>query len=101
MDTSRRQFLRATALGAGALAFSPSLDPLAAASREMGPRRFIFIRKSSGIRPLETALLDFSDREKKLDQDKQPLEVALDKRELPVWLRGLDQYKSQMMLLGP
>ena len=95
MDANRRQFLRATALGAGALALSPALDPLAAAAAsEMGPRRFIFIRKSSGIRPLETALVDFTDREKKLDAQKQPLEVDLDGHELPPWLADWMRTKS-------
>ena len=103
MATTRRQFLQTTALGAGALVMPFSLDSAAAAmtqkAREMGPRRFIFIRKSSGIRPLETALADFSDKEKNLDVKKQPFEAALDKHELPKWLRGLDGYKEHMTIL--
>ncbi|WP_165788561.1 DUF1552 domain-containing protein [Rubritalea profundi] len=63
------------------------------------PKRFIFIRKSSGIRPSEIALPDFSNKDKALDEKKQPLEVDLDKHELPKWLRGLDAHKANMTIL--
>ncbi|SVA80878.1 uncharacterized protein METZ01_LOCUS133732 [marine metagenome] len=63
------------------------------------PKRFIFIRKSSGIRPAEIALPDFSDKDKALDEKKEPLEVDLDKHELPKWLRGLDAHKEHMTIL--
>jgi hypothetical protein len=63
------------------------------------PKRFIFIRKSSGIRPAEIALPDFSDKDKAIDEKKEPLEVDLDKHELPKWLRGLDAHKEHMTIL--
>ncbi len=97
---SRRNFLKTSALGAGAMALAPSFNQLFAASGSTGiPKRFIFIRKSSGIRPLEMALRDFSDKDKALDEKKQPLEVDLDKHELPKWLRGLDAHKENMTIL--
>lgn len=103
MTMNRRQFMQATAIGAGALVTPFSLDPVMAAATqaasEMGPRRFIFIRKSSGIRPLETALMNFSDKHKEMDKKKEALEAALDKHELPRWLRGLDEYKEHMTIL--
>jgi len=102
MNTTRRQFLRATALGAGALGLMPLVNPLWAAEATgtgMGPRRFVFIRKSSGIVPLETTLLNFSEKHKALDEKKQPLEVDLDKHELPVWLQGLDAHKKNLTIL--
>ncbi|MCG8584909.1 MAG: twin-arginine translocation signal domain-containing protein, partial [Pirellulales bacterium] len=100
MDSNRRQFLQTTAVGAGTLALTSATDPVVAASaKELGPRRFIFIRKSSGIRPLETALADFSDSDKALDEKKQPIEVDLGKHELPKWLRGLDAHKKHMTVL--
>ncbi|MDX1564464.1 MAG: DUF1552 domain-containing protein [Phycisphaeraceae bacterium] len=100
MNTSRRQFLQTTAMGAGAIALTPSIDPLwAAQANQMGPRRFVFIRKSSGIRPLETQLMDMPDKQKKLDTDKKPLEIDLRKHELPKWLRGLDAHKEHMTIL--
>lgn len=99
MSMNRRQFLQTTAIGAGALVMPLSMNQAMAAASEMGPKRFIFIRKSSGIRPLETALVNFSDKHKKMDEKKQAMEVALDKYELPKWLRGLDEYKEHMTIL--
>ncbi|MGB0767819.1 MAG: DUF1552 domain-containing protein [Phycisphaeraceae bacterium] len=91
--------MQATAIGAGALVMPFKVSEAMAAASEMGPRRFVFIRKSSGIRPLETALVNFSDKHKKLDEDKQALEADLHKHELPLWLRGLDEYKDNMTIL--
>ena len=95
--TTRRAFLKSSALGAGALAMPASL--FAGPIRGNVPKRFIFIRKSSGIRPAEIALRDFSDKDKALDEKKEPLEVDLDKHELPKWLRGLDEHKEHMTIL--
>ncbi|MES2981564.1 MAG: DUF1552 domain-containing protein [Verrucomicrobiota bacterium] len=97
---SRRDFLKTSVLGAGAIALAPSFNQLFAATGSTGiPKRFIFIRKSSGIRPLETALMNFSAKDKALDENKQALEVDLDKHELPKWLRGLDEHKENMTIL--
>lgn len=98
--TNRREFLKAAGLGAGAMALAPSYNQLFAAPGANGiPKRFIFIRKSSGIRPLEVALPSFSKKDKDVDEKKQPLEVALDKHELPKWLQGLEAYKEHMTIL--
>ncbi len=97
---TRRDFLKTSVLGAGAMALAPSFNQLFAAPGSAGiPKRFIFIRKSSGISPLETALRNFSDKDRVLDESKQPLEVDLDKHELPKWLRGLDAHKEHMTIL--
>lgn len=97
---TRRDFLKTSVLGAGAMALAPSFNQLFAAPGSTGiPKRFIFIRKSSGISPLETALRNFSDKDRALDESKQPLEVDLDKHELPKWLRGLDAHKEHMTIL--
>ena len=66
----RRHFLKSTALGSGAMALAPSFNQLFANPEGPNagdiPRRFIFIRKSSGLRPLECAPVDFTDEQKKL-----------------------------------
>ncbi len=95
--TTRRDFLKFSSLGAGTLCMPSGLF----AEPPLGklPKRFIFIRKSSGIRPAEIALPDFSDKDKALDEKKEPLEVDLDKHELPKWLRGLDAHKEHMTIL--
>jgi hypothetical protein len=95
--TTRRDFLKSSALGACALAMPAAL--LAEPARGNLPKRFIFIRKSSGIRPAEITLPDFSEKDKALDEKKEPLEVDLDKHELPKWLRGLDAHKEHMTIL--
>lgn len=98
--TNRRHFLKSTALGSGAMALAPSFNQLFAnPSADNIPKRFIFIRKSSGLRPLECAPVDFTDAQKKLDEDKQPFEADLDKHELPLWLRGLDDHKENLTIL--
>jgi len=98
--TTRRDFLKTSALGAGAAALTPALGPLfAAAANRNTPRRFVFIRKSNGIRPHEIALPSFSTQEKALDDKKEPLQVDLHQHELPGWLSGLDRHKSQMTIL--
>lgn len=99
--------MKSTALGAGAMSLAPSFNQLFAASSTAGganavghfPKRFIFIRKSSGLRPLESALMNFSAKDKALDEAKQPLEADLSKHELPKWLRGLDEHKENMTIL--
>lgn len=97
---NRKDFLKSSALGIGAMSLAPSFNQLFAAPSATGPpRRFIFIRKSSGIRPLEIALPDFSEADKARDQQKQPLEADLDKHELPRWLRGLEAHKEHMTIL--
>lgn len=97
---TRKEFLKTSVLGMGAMTLAPSFNQLFAAPNANGiPKRFIFIRKSSGIRPLEIALPDFSEQDKALDEKKEPLEVGLDKHELPNWLGGLESHKDHMTIL--
>ena len=91
---TRRNFLRQSSFGAGALA----LGNLFAAA-ETAPTRFVFIRKSNGLRPAEVALPTFSEQEAKLDKDKQPLELDLDKHELPAWMQGIAAHKENLTIL--
>ena len=96
----RRDFLATSALGAGAMALAPAFNQVfAARNASPTPKRFIFIRKSSGIRPAEIALSDFSDKDKALDENKEPFEADLDRHELPKWLRGLGAHKEHMTIL--
>ena len=46
-----------------------------------------------------TGLPSFSAEELKKHEEKQPFEVALDKHELPEWLRALDGHKDDMTIL--
>jgi hypothetical protein len=97
---SRRDFLKSTVLGTGALSLTPYLSAFGAVAPGSGfPKRFVFIRKSNGERPLELALPTFSAKDKALDEKKQPLEVDLRSHELPVWLRALDKHKANLSIL--
>jgi len=96
---NRRTFLKTSAATAGALLL-PSLSAHAAGSAAGdGPRRFIFIRKSNGLRPNEVALPTFSEDEKKKESKKQPFEADLDKHELPNWLQPVAKHKANMSIL--
>lgn len=87
-------------MGAGALSLTPSLQALAGGPSTTGfPKRFIFIRKSNGERPLELALPTFSAKDKTADERKESLMVDLDRHELPFWLKGLEAHKSNMTIL--
>lgn len=97
---TRRDFFKASIFGAGGMALAPSFNQVFAAPLAAGiPKRFVFIRKSSGLRPLEICPVNFSDKDRALDEKKQPLEVDLHKHELPNWLGGLDAHKEQMTIL--
>lgn len=95
----RRTFLKTSAAAAGALVL-PSLSAHAAANiTGQGPRRFVFIRKSNGLRPHEVALPTFSEDEKKMESKKEAFEVDLDKHELPNWLKPVAKHKANMSIL--
>ena len=97
---TRRDFLKTTALGAGALSLTPCFNLFGAAAPSSGfPKRFVFIRKSNGERPNEVALPSFSDKDKASDAKKEALEVALDRHELPLYLQGLEKHKANMCIL--
>lgn len=97
---NRRDFLKSAALGAGALSLTPCLGAFAGTPAANGfPKRFVFIRKSNGERPNELALPTFSAADKALDEKKQPLEVDLDKHELPAWMQSLVKHKENLCIL--
>ncbi len=97
---SRRHFLKQSALGAGVLALPTSFgafgNPLSGSG---APKRFIFIRKSNGIRPNEVALPTFSEAEKAADSKKETLEIDLDKHELPAWMSPIAGHKANLSIL--
>lgn len=97
---SRRDFIKTTFLGAGALSLTPAFASVAGGQAASGlPKRFVFIRKSNGERPLELALPTFSAAEKAQDEKKEALEVDLDKHELPQWMSSLDKHKENLCIL--
>ncbi|MCP4830369.1 MAG: DUF1552 domain-containing protein [Proteobacteria bacterium] len=103
---NRRELIKTTALGTASLALTPSFSnllaaPARAAERVAGgvPHRFIFIRKSNGNLVRQFSLPSFNEEQQKMEKEKQAFEVALDKHELPDWLKGLDAHKENMTIL--
>ncbi len=96
---TRRDFLKTTALGAGALALTPSFAAFGAAPAVGIPKRFVFIRKSNGERPNEVALPTLAAKEKALEEKKEAFEVDLHNHELPVYLRALEKHKANLGIL--
>ncbi len=97
---TRRDFLKSTVLGAGALSLAPCFNAFGKASPNNGfPKRFIFIRKANGERPNEVALPGLSDKDKALDQAKKPVEADLRSLELPRYLQALNPYKENLCIL--
>ena len=100
MGANRRSFLQASALGAAALSQATSLTRLyAGTSGELGPRRFVFIRKSNGVRPSEVSLPTFSEGEKAKEKKKEAFEADLENHDLPMWLQPLAPYKQNLSIL--
>jgi hypothetical protein len=95
--TTRRNFLKTSALGTGVMALPSALFANGVSAGQ--PKRFIFIRKSNGIRPDEVAPLTLSEHEKNLDKKKQTFDVDLENHELPLWLQPLKAYKKHMTIL--
>ena len=98
---SRRNFLKTSLFGAGALTFTPSFNYLLGENSQSGlpPHRFIFMRKSNGNLTKLFALPTFSEVEKTKEKNKEAFEADLDKHELPDWLKCLDKHKENMTVL--
>ena len=102
---SRREFLKAAAIGTGSFGMNPIASKLTSAYADATtnatsiPHRFIFVRKSNGIRPNELALPSFSEKDKASDRRKEVLEVDLENHELPSWLSVLNPHKGNLGIL--
>lgn len=97
---TRRDFLKSSVLGAGALSLTPCFQAFGQSVPAAGfPQRFVFIRKSNGERPPEVALPTLSAKDKALDEQKQPLEVDLHNHDLPPYLHTLDKHKANLCVL--
>lgn len=97
---SRRSFLKASLLGAGACAFGPCADVLVAGTDGRSfPKRFVFMRAGNGVWPKKLTPPSFSNDLKEKDKTGQALEADLGKHKLPEYLRGLNEHKANMSIL--
>lgn len=95
--TTRRQFLQAGMLGAGAATLTPKL--FADSPKHGPPTRFIFVHKGNGLFPhaMVPPSLDAAEQEK--ERKKQPFEVSLVNHELPAWMNPLAEHREHLTIL--
>lgn len=97
MAVTRRDFVRAAALGAGAFAYRPASSSAAPTTKP--PMRFIFMHRGNGLFPRVLMPPTFSKQLQEKEQKKEAFEVDLDRHELPAWLSPLTAHKENLTLL--
>jgi hypothetical protein len=97
---TRRSFLKTTAAGLAAVAAGPRAPGQEAVVPRPDPTpRFIFIRKGNGLFPSVLVPPSLSNVDRKMEEAKKAFETALDKHELPDWLRPLEKHRKNLTLL--
>jgi len=94
---SRRNFLKQSMLGAGAMALTPGL--FAANPKGKAPKRFIFIHKGNGLLPNTLVPSTLKGAELEKEKRKEAFEVSLKNHELPEWMGALSEHKENMTIL--
>ena len=100
MDT-RRDFLRTSLFGAGALALLDRRGLLAApaATPSAPPMRFVFLHRGNGLWPKVMVPPSFSKELLEKERRKEAFEVDLDGHELPGWLQPIAGHVDELTLL--
>ncbi len=93
---NRRDFLKHSVLGAGAMALGPGLF---ANSGSNTPKRFIFMHRGNGLFPKSMVPPTLSPQDLAREQKKEPFEVDLDNHELPDWMNPLNSHKNDLTIL--
>jgi len=104
LDSTRRQFLRNTGLGAGALALGPVLQQLEARAAGVAPKtpRFVFVVESNGVPPKQMApsgIKRGSRRQQPLNGPAEFIDVSLQDRELPHSLQPISAWKDKLTIV--
>jgi len=94
---SRRNFLKQTMLGAGAMSLSPGL--FAKPNGGKAPKRFIFIHKGNGLFPDAMVPPTLSEEEQGKEKRKEAYQLDLKNHELPDWMGALNEHKENMTIL--
>ncbi|MFK7741669.1 MAG: DUF1552 domain-containing protein [Planctomycetota bacterium] len=108
--TTRRDFLRSSLFGAGAMACLRGLDARSGlllprwgqpqpTSPPAAPMRFIFMHRGNGLWPKVMVPPSFSAELQAKEKRKQAFEVDLDGHELPEWLSPLAAHVNDLTLL--
>lgn len=97
---TRRDFLKASAVGAGALLLPSSRSPLFGAPvTGRPPMRFIFMHKGNGLFPSVMVPPSLSAADLAKENKKEAFEVDLAKHELPTWMSALNAHKQELTIL--
>ena len=97
---TRRDFLRNTGLGAGALALGPVIQQLEARAAGIAPKtpRFVFVVESNGVRPEQMAPSGVERKARRQEAFNGPAEfvdVSLKDRDLPYSLKPITPWKTR------
>jgi hypothetical protein len=95
---TRRDFVKAGLLGAGAMSMGPNLFA-GAQSAGKPPMRFIFLTKGNGLYPKSMVPSSLNKADLAADNKRTPLEIDLDKHELPSWMSPLNAHTEHMTIL--
>ncbi|MEK6237501.1 MAG: DUF1552 domain-containing protein, partial [Planctomycetales bacterium] len=104
-DSTRREFIRNTGLGAGALALGPVLQQLKARAAGVAPRkspRFVFVVESNGVPPKQMApsgVKRGSRRQEALNGPAEFLDVSLKDKKLPYSLEPIAPWKDKVTIV--
>lgn len=96
--SDRRDFLKQSILGAGALSLGSS-DLLAEMPKSKPPTRFIFIHKGNGLFPRVMVPPTLSKEDMAKEKKKQPFAVDLTQHKLPPWMNALEDHKKHLTIL--
>lgn len=102
----RRNFIKTSTSGFVGLTSLSSFPQLLAGTptspswtADTGVPRFIFLRKSNGMFPSELVPLSLNATDTKKEQNKESLDIDLDRHELPVWMEPLAKHKNNLTIL--
>ncbi len=95
MTQSRRNFLKTSTAGLAGLAGLPTFG----AEAQVDSPRFIFLRKSNGLFPSEFVPPTLSEADKKKEENKEALDIDLDRHDLPEWMKPLAAHKNDLTIL--
>jgi hypothetical protein len=103
---NRRDFIKTSSAGLLGMAGLYSIPGLGAAMTgsnspavNLGVPRFIFLRKSNGTFPSELVPASLSEADRKRDENKEALDIDLDRHELPAWMAPIAAHKNNLTLL--
>ncbi|MCA9069279.1 MAG: DUF1552 domain-containing protein, partial [Planctomycetaceae bacterium] len=104
LDATRRDFLKKSGLGMGALALAPVLNQLKARAAGIAPKapRFVFVVESNGIPPQQMVPLGIERKprpQQPLNGPAEFVDVSLKDRELPYSLQPVSQWKDKLTIV--